>query len=59
MKMRTFWKIVGFRALKGAVSIFLSQLVVVATHNPLWIWAAPIILAVEKAMKEKTKHNLK
>lgn len=59
MKMKTFWKIVGVRALKGAVSVFLSTLVVAATHNPLWIWASPLILAAEKALKEKSRHNLR
>lgn len=55
MKAREFWKVVGKRAGKGAVSIFLAQLAVVAAHNPLFIWLAPVLLAIQKAWKEAPK----
>jgi len=58
MKAKDFWKVVGKRAGKGTISIFLAQLVVVAAHNPLWIWLAPVLLAIQKAWKESNKNEM-
>ena len=58
MKAKDFWKVVGKRAGKSAISIFLAQLVVVATHNPLFIWLAPLLHAAQKAWKESNKHDI-
>lgn len=58
MKVKDFWKVVGKRAGKGAVSIFLAQLVVVTVHNPLFIWLAPVFLALQKAWKESNKNDM-
>ena len=58
MKQREFWKVVGKRAGKSAISVFLASLVVVATHNPFFIWLTPIIHAAQKAWKESNKNDL-
>ncbi len=55
MKLKEFGKVVGKRVVKSAISIFLAQLVVVAAHNPAWIWLAPLLMAAQKAWKEAPK----